>query len=117
MELRPLGIRVSIIEPGSVKTEIWRKGFERGREVMDALPPEAVELYGDRLEGLMETTQKVAARDIEPVEVAETIEEALTARRPKARYIVGADARAQAAMKLLLPTRILDALTRRITKT
>jgi NAD(P)-dependent dehydrogenase (short-subunit alcohol dehydrogenase family) len=117
MELAPLGVAVVIVEPGSVKTEIWRKGFERGREVMDALPREAIDLYGERMEGLMQSTQKVARRGVEPVEVAETIERALTARRPKARYLVGADAKAQAKMKTFLPTRVLDALTRRLTKT
>jgi NAD(P)-dependent dehydrogenase (short-subunit alcohol dehydrogenase family) len=117
MELAPLGVRVAIIEPGSVKTEIWRKGFDRGREVMAELPREAIDLYGDRMDGLMESTQKVAQRGVEPVEVAETIAKALTARRPKARYVVGADAKAQTAMKALLPTRVLDGLTRRATKT
>src|SRR5918911_1536240 len=48
-ELRPWGIRVVAIEPGSVDTEIWRKGTEQAREVMDGMPPEGRRLYGEVL--------------------------------------------------------------------
>jgi NAD(P)-dependent dehydrogenase (short-subunit alcohol dehydrogenase family) len=117
MEVRPLGVEVAIVEPGSVKTEIWRKGAEAGRRQIDALAPEARALYGKRLEAMLDTARKTGARGIEPVEVAEAIEDALTARRPKTRYLVGADARAQATMKAVLPTRLLDRLTRLLSGT
>jgi NAD(P)-dependent dehydrogenase (short-subunit alcohol dehydrogenase family) len=117
MELRPLGVDVAIVEPGSVKTEIWRKGTESGREILSSMPLEARTLYGKRLEGLMESARKTAARGVEPIEVAEAIEHALTSRRPKTRYVVGADARAQLAIKALLPARVVDALTSRLSGT
>ena len=42
--------------------------------------------------------------------VATAIEQALTADRPKPRYLIGADAKAQVAMRAALPTRALDAV-------
>ena len=117
MELRPLGVGVSVIEPGSVKTDIWRKGSESGASMLGSLDAEARAVYGKRLEAMLETASKTGARGIEPIDVAEAIADALSARRPKARYIVGGDARAQAAMKAFLPTRWLDALTARVTGT
>jgi NAD(P)-dependent dehydrogenase (short-subunit alcohol dehydrogenase family) len=117
MELRPLGVDVSVIEPGSVKTEIWRKGAEAGRAALDALPPAARALYGKRLEGMLATADKTAARGVEPVDVAEAVADALTARRPKARYVVGPDARAQVVMRSVLPTRVMDSVTARLTAT
>jgi NAD(P)-dependent dehydrogenase (short-subunit alcohol dehydrogenase family) len=116
-ELRPLGVGVSIVEPGTIKTEIWRKGAETGREVVAALPPEARRLYGSRIESLLKTVPKIAQRGIEPVEVAEAIAHALTASRPKPRYLVGADARVQMVLKAALPTRVLDAIVARSTGT
>jgi hypothetical protein len=40
--------------------------------------------------------------------VAAEIQKALTARRPRARYVVGAGPRAQALMAHLTPTSVLD---------
>jgi hypothetical protein len=51
-----------------------------------------------------------------PVEgVAATIERALTASRPHARYVVGADVRVQAALSAIMPTRVKDGASRLLT--
>ena len=117
MELAPLGVGVSIIEPGSVKTEIWRKGTDAGAEMLAALPAEGRTIYGKRLEGLMEAARKTAARGVEPIEVAEAIAHALTARRPKPRYVIGSDAKARLALSRIVSTRTLDSLTARLSGT
>jgi hypothetical protein len=44
--------------------------------------------------------------------VAVTIEKALTASRPRARYVVGAGARAQAILGRAMPTPIRDVVLR-----
>ena len=116
-ELRPQGIDVAIIQPGSVKTAIWQKGTESGREALETLDPEARALYGTRLEAMMKAASKTAARGVEPVEVAEAIAHALTSSRPRTRYVVGLDARIQMRMAAVLPTRTLDAFVARVTGT
>jgi hypothetical protein len=51
-----------------------------------------------------------------PVErVARTVETALTAHRPKARYVVDFGGRAQLIGKALTPTRVSDAVLGRAT--
>ena len=113
-EVEPLGVRVAIVEPGSADTEIWRKGQESADEVLAALPPEARPLYGERLEATREMARKVAERAFPPEKVADAIHHALTARRPRPRYLVGADARVQLALRTVLPARAFDAAIRRL---
>jgi hypothetical protein len=45
--------------------------------------------------------------------VAKAIEHALSAGRPRTRYLVGIDAKVQARLKSLLPTRLLDRIVAR----
>ena len=53
-------------------------------------------------------TAKTAARGQPPERVAKAVEHALTASRPRTRYVVGIDARGQILLKALLPDRALD---------
>src|SRR5204863_4853122 len=112
-ELRPWGIRVVAIEPGTIDTEIWRKGTEQAREVTEALPPEGRELYGPTIQKALGMVERAAGRAIPAERVAKVVETALTARRPRARYVVGTDARIMIALHALLPARAIDALEAR----
>src|SRR6185312_16425833 len=40
-ELRPWGIRVAVVEPGTIATPIWDKGIASGDELTRTLPPAA----------------------------------------------------------------------------
>jgi NAD(P)-dependent dehydrogenase (short-subunit alcohol dehydrogenase family) len=114
-ELRPWGIKVAVVEPGSIATPIW----ERGEAEVDAIATRArdghSDLYGEAIDAYREVARKTGARGIPPERVAKTIERALTARRPRTRYLVGADARGQAFAKRLLPDRAVDWLVARAT--
>ena len=106
VELRPWGIAVSIVEPASIRTAIWTKGAARADELRDGLPQEAAELYA----GPIARFRQVAlARGpgADPDHVAQAVEHALTARRPRARYLVGRDAHLRAWIERL-PTRVRD---------
>jgi hypothetical protein len=93
---------------------MWRKGTEQGQEVIDGLPPEGRALYGEQIPKVMEFALKIAERAVSPERVAAAIERALTASRPRTRYLVGIDARAQVALSGLLPARAMDALEARL---
>ena len=110
-EVRGHGVNVIVIEPGGVKTPIWRKGNELAEQLQAGMPPEAERLYGPLVEALRAETVKIATeRGIEPSEVAETIGTALTVKRPRARYLVGRDAKLRAPVAAVLPDRIMDRL-------
>jgi NAD(P)-dependent dehydrogenase (short-subunit alcohol dehydrogenase family) len=110
-ELRPQGVDVILIEPGGVKTPIWKKGEQLADEMLEDVPPEAERLYGRLIETVRAETAKIAQdRGMEPSEVAEVIGTALTASRPRARYLVGKDAKQRAVMAALLPDRVMDRL-------
>lgn len=109
-ELMPWNISVSIVEPGSIDTPIWERG-EREADAVDERASDAQEqLYGQAIDGFRRAVRQTAERGISPEKVAEAIEHALAARRPRTRYLVGADAKLQARLGPVVPTRLLDRL-------
>jgi NAD(P)-dependent dehydrogenase (short-subunit alcohol dehydrogenase family) len=111
-ELRPWGLHVSLIEPGSIATPIWSKGEASGQARLLEAPAQAREKYGAAIEALLEASRRTAERGLPPDRVAAVVLHALTARVPKTRYLVGADARVQALVRLL-PDRLRDRLIAR----
>jgi NAD(P)-dependent dehydrogenase (short-subunit alcohol dehydrogenase family) len=110
-ELRPHGVDVVVIEPGGVKTPIWQKGNELAADLQADMPPESQRLYGRMIEALRKQTVKIQTeRGIEAREVAEAIGRAVTAKRPRARYLVGRDAKLRAPAATVLPDRVMDRL-------
>jgi NAD(P)-dependent dehydrogenase (short-subunit alcohol dehydrogenase family) len=114
-ELHGFGIQVSIVEPGSIATPIWDKGRATATEVRGNLSAEGEELYGESLARFGQRLEQTAGRGAPPEKVAEVVVHALTARRPRTRYLVGADARVTAALKRVLPDRLRDRLVARAT--
>ena len=113
-EMEPFGVEVALIEPGSVATPIWDKGLEGAEATRAALGDEVNRLYGERLDAMPTLAQKMSAAGVPPEEVAKAVVHALTAERPKTRYVVGREARAQLAANAVLPDRALDRLIARL---
>ena len=108
-ELRPFGVDVILVEPGGVKTPIWTKSTQTADEMLEDVPPEVQQLYGKLIEAVRTRTQRIARETgSEPREVAEVIGTALTADRPRTRYLVGRDAKLRARMAKVLPDRVMD---------
>jgi NAD(P)-dependent dehydrogenase (short-subunit alcohol dehydrogenase family) len=107
-ELAPWGIKMVVIEPGSVSTPIWSKGAEQVAEARETLPPEAIERYGKAMAAFDGILARMDKMGIEPVKVAKLVEKALTTRNPRPRYLIGPDARVQVGLKTVLPTRAFD---------
>jgi NAD(P)-dependent dehydrogenase (short-subunit alcohol dehydrogenase family) len=114
-ELRQFGVQVSIVEPGSVATPIWDKGRATAEAARGNLSAEGHELYGEPIGRLEQVLAQTAERGAPPEKVARVVAHALTARRPRTRYLVGADARVMATLKKLLPDRLRDRLVARAT--
>src|SRR3954471_24886527 len=113
-ELIGWGIEVIAIEPGTIATPIWEKSSREAENVLDGLTPEQRDLYGKRLAKAAKMIERQNKRGAPPEKVAEAVEKALTASRPKPRYLVG-DARVLLGLKRVLPTRWFDRLLYRMT--
>jgi NAD(P)-dependent dehydrogenase (short-subunit alcohol dehydrogenase family) len=100
-ELAPHGVRVILLEPGSIATEIWRKGNEQADDVLGRLTPEQQQRYGRQAAGAKKAAAMVERNAIPAAKVGAVVATALTARRPKAHYLVGVDARFQAFLGAL----------------
>jgi NAD(P)-dependent dehydrogenase (short-subunit alcohol dehydrogenase family) len=112
-ELAPWRIGVAVIEPGSIDTPIWERGEQIADEVASRAPAAQEELYGQTIERFRAAVRRTADRGIAPEKVATAVAHALTARRPRTRYLVGADARGQALARRLLPDRAFDRMVAR----
>lgn len=110
VELRPWTVHVVLIEPGSVDTAIWREARETVDQVEAEMTPAHRELYASQVKAMRRLTKLIQGNTTRPERVAATVGKALTVRRPRARYIVGADAYLQIAQRVFLPTRANDAV-------
>ncbi|MBE9051866.1 SDR family NAD(P)-dependent oxidoreductase [Nostocales cyanobacterium LEGE 11386] len=108
MELRPWGISVSIIEPGAIATPIWEKSFTQMDTARQNLPQSAENLYGSAMSAVRQKVGILASQGISPELVAQAVVHALTAKRPKTRYVVGQDAKIAVLLKYLLPDQVYD---------
>jgi NAD(P)-dependent dehydrogenase (short-subunit alcohol dehydrogenase family) len=114
LELAPWGIEVVSIQPGMIDTPIWDTALARADEVIEKLPKEALKLYGKAIEATKERVIQQKEKAISPQVVADTIERALIAKRPKTRYLVGPDAQLAGRLRVILPDRWLDKLLTRM---
>jgi NAD(P)-dependent dehydrogenase (short-subunit alcohol dehydrogenase family) len=112
LELAPWGIEVVLVEPGSTATPIWGTSLAAAERLQQALPPEAEERYGRAAARARAGARHNATHGMPADRVAAVVARALTARRPRARYLVGRDARI-AAMVARLPDRLRDRLVLR----
>ena len=111
VELRRSDIQVALIEPGSVATPIW----EKGNALIDGVevPADLQQYYGHVPKAMEKTLADTAKRGVPPERVAQTIERALTAKRMRARYLIGLDAHAMVWASRLLPDLVWDRVLRR----
>ncbi len=110
MELRPWGIAVSLVEPANISTPIWEKAIPELSARVHRLPPEARRLYDPYLAAVREFAEGQARTASSVGLVVEAVLHALSAKRPRTRYLVGRGARMQAALGRHFPDRLRDRL-------
>ena len=109
MEMKPFGIDVSMIEPGSIKTDWGIIAAKHLRESASGTPYEEMalaeaDLLHNAYSGRFLSSPKVITR---------AISKAVNRRRPKARYRTGRFSHLGVFVHWLLPSRWWDALIRR----
>ena len=106
-------VRMLLVEPGEIRTPIWDKAdasvdaFERA---MNSFPEAVQARYGWLVNQSRGFVHQGREKGIPPGRVADAVEHALTAPRPKARYLVGPDAKIAGHVISRLPDRVREAL-------
>jgi NAD(P)-dependent dehydrogenase (short-subunit alcohol dehydrogenase family) len=109
MELRPWRIKVALIEPAQTDTDIWRDADASLDESLAMIGPAHRKLYAKHIEAARKGIPRIQKMLADPEGVAAAVERALTARRPRARYLTSTNARAQAVMARWTPRPVFDA--------
>src|SRR5262249_45620668 len=105
LELRPFGIEVVLVEPGPIQSEFSDRAFDSApADGATSSPYAAAYAKADALK------KQTDAQAASPIVVSRAIERAITARRPRARYVVPFAGRVLIGMFRLLPTRWMDRL-------
>jgi NAD(P)-dependent dehydrogenase (short-subunit alcohol dehydrogenase family) len=113
LELRPWGIDVIVIEPGTIATPIWTRSAAVADDLFARLPPEAGARYGARIASFRKLAGERGARGAPVATVAAAVERALTAENPRPRVVVGSDAIIRGVLEHL-PVRLRDRLLERV---
>lgn len=114
-ELAAQGVRVSLVEPGAIATDIWERGNAAADSVLEQMPAEGIALYGDDMSRARTAADARAKEAIPAAEVAAVVAHALTSSNPRTRYLVGRMAKIMAALAWVLPDRAMDSVIARRT--
>lgn len=105
LEVAGAGVQVVLVEPGGFKTGIW-EDLERD------IQKRGDSRYGNAYRRTQQTMKLSSPIMGEPKQCAKVIANALSSRRPRARYLVGIDAMALATVERFTPTSLKDRVVR-----
>lgn len=107
-ELAPSGVSVIVIEPGTIATEIWGKQIAAMSSETVGWTEEQHERYDALMTATIQRAQSAGERGVSPVDAARLIVDAILAKDPQARYLIGEDAIAIAQARRDLSDREFD---------
>ncbi|MEM0909559.1 MAG: SDR family NAD(P)-dependent oxidoreductase [Pseudomonadota bacterium] len=100
-ETKALGIHVSVIEPGPIKTKIWDKGVDGSMQKLDNLTDELRETYGDAGTTFKSIIDGAIAAALPVSATTRAIYKACISDKPRSRYIISKNKRAIQLLRLL----------------
>lgn len=110
-EVRGFGVDVIVIEPGAIKTEFGPTAIARVEALSGSADYAAFrEVLKQQIRNAYEGP--MAAFAAGPEAVAKVIEKAITARRPRTRYLITMGAHILVRLRRVLPDRVFDAFLR-----
>jgi NAD(P)-dependent dehydrogenase (short-subunit alcohol dehydrogenase family) len=101
-------VRVALVEPGGVRTAIWDKGEADVEAMEQKLDDRARARYGWMIAQMRGFIEDGRRRGVSPRTVARVVAGALTAERPRPRYLVGRDAKIAGNLVTRLPDRLRE---------
>jgi NAD(P)-dependent dehydrogenase (short-subunit alcohol dehydrogenase family) len=110
VELRAWGISVVLIEPAQTDTDMWRTAGDMVLEVEAGMSPAHRDLYAKHIVRMKKFVPRARKMASPKDKVVAVVEEALTARRPKARYVVALLPKIQTVLVTNMPAALRDRL-------
>lgn len=111
-EVTGLGIKVVVVEPGAVKTEMAERGISTAEELMANLTDAQLARYSDLIAAVTAQARSFGQDGVSPEHAAKVIARAATASRPRTRYTIGRDAAILVRISRLVSDRVLDRIIR-----
>jgi len=108
IELRGWGVPVVLIEPAQTDTDMWRTAGDMVEQIEADMSADDRDLYAKHIAGMKKFVPRARRMASPTTKVVAVVEEALTARRPRARYVVALLPKIQAAVVPNLPTALRD---------
>lgn len=106
-ELKPFGVRVTLIRPGFILTEFVEAANKASQNVIENAVP-----YAEFYKGYSENTTTMRRVVGVPDDIARLVENALTADWPASHYSGPAHAKVFLFLKWILPNRVLEYIVR-----
>jgi NAD(P)-dependent dehydrogenase (short-subunit alcohol dehydrogenase family) len=116
LELAPWHIKVVLIEPGSIATPIWTKSESAAAAMQAQVDTAGAADYTMAMDAVRLAAAATGRRGAPSSLVADAVLHALASPSPRARYVVGRDARVRAMLVRFVPDRLRDRLVARALK-
>ena len=114
MELRPWGIRVVLVSPGSIRTSAEAKLVADSEATVNSFSPEGKARYASSYRAFVQALLRLESHGVGPEVMAEIVYRAMTAHVPKRRYPVGPKSRLLPLLFTTMPAAVADALRMRL---
>jgi len=109
-EVKSLGIKVVVVEPGAVTTEMLGRVGITGERVINAMTTEQHDRYAPLMHSVISQAQAAIPKGVPAEEAGRVVANAIESKRPRARYTVGRDAAIIVRLVRFLSDRMLDSL-------
>lgn len=107
-ELAPHGVKVVIVEPGAVRTEMVGRGGATAKTLIANMTPDQERRYGGLMHAILAQSEGFLKDGVDAAVAGKIIATAATTPRPRTRYTIGRDAAILTRLARILPDRALD---------
>src|SRR6201996_3602699 len=111
-EVAELGIKVVVVEPGAVKTEMAERGISTAEGLMANMTAAQLARYDDLAATVTAQARSFIDTGVSAEHAAKVIARAATTSRPRTRYTIGRDAAILVRISRVVSDRVLDRIMR-----
>jgi NAD(P)-dependent dehydrogenase (short-subunit alcohol dehydrogenase family) len=113
-EVNDLGVKVVVVEPGAVKTQMAQRGVATADRLKAGMTADQLERYGGLIDAMSSLARSFDTDGVPAERAAKVIANAATAPRPRTRYTIGRDAAILLRLSRVVSDRFLDRVVRLI---